>query len=141
MEAQAQLKKRILEEMTVKHSAILTESFELAKQYVRVMEDGYVEVLVKDRVTGKDQILLYLVGKLYAREAGLATDEMVGTAELLDRLGIPEGSLFPWLKELRDNNQIRQVKRENNVFTTVPPARVQEILTSIQKKLASNLVK
>lgn|SRR2546422_10874911 len=141
MEAQAQLKKRILEEMTVKHSAILTESFELAKQYVRVMEDGYVEVLVKDRVTGKEQILLYLVGKLYAREAGLATDEMVGTAELLDRLGIPEGSLFPWLKELRDNNQIRQVKRENNVFTTVPPARVQEILTSIQKKLASNLVK
>lgn len=141
MEAQAQLKKRILEEMTVKHSAILTESFELAKQYVRVMEDGYVEVLVKDRVTGKEQILLYLVGKLYAREAGLATDEMVGTAELLDRLGIPEGSLFPWLKELRDNNQIRQVKRENNVFTSVPPARVQEILTSIQKKLASNLVK
>jgi len=141
MEAQAQLKKRILEEMTIKHSAILTESFELAKQYVRVMEDGYVEVLVKDRVTGKEQILLYLVGKLYAREAGLATDEMVGTAELLDRLGIPEGSLFPWLKELRDNNQIRQVKRENNVFTTVPPARVQEILTSIQKKLASNLVK
>src|SRR5438093_13407468 len=107
MEAQAHLKKRILEEMSVQHSAILGENFELAKQYVRVREDGYVEVLVRDRLTGKEQILLYLVGKLYAKEAELATDEMVGTAELMDQLGIPEGSLFPWLKELRDNNQIR----------------------------------
>lgn len=135
MQAQTELKKRILDEMTIKHSAILSESFDLAKQCVRLREDGYVDLLVKDKLGGKDQILLYLIGKMYAKEAGLTTDENVGTTELLDQLGVPEGSLFPWLKELRDSNQIRQVKRENNVYHTVLPARVHEILTAIQKKL------
>jgi hypothetical protein len=73
---------------------------------------------------------------MYAKEASLTNDENVGTTELLDQLGVPEGSLFPWLKELRDSNQIRQVKRENNVYHTVLPAKVYEILTTIQKKLA-----
>jgi len=136
MEAQTELKKRILEEMTIKHSAVLSESFDLAKRYIRIRDDGFVEVLVRDRVTGKEQILLYLIGKTYAKEAGLTTDENVGNAELLDQLGIPEGSLFPWLKELRETNHIRQLKRENNVFHTVPPAKIQEILTTIEKKIA-----
>ena len=140
MDAQAQLKKRILEEMTVKHSTILTESFDLAKQYVRVREDGYVEVLVRSKLTGKEQILLYLIGKLYAKEAGLTTDETVGTSELLDQLHVPEGSLFPWLKELRENNQIRQLRRENNVYSTVASANVRGILESIEKKLVSSHV-
>jgi hypothetical protein len=136
VQAQTELKKRILDEMTIKHSTILSESFELAKQYVRLREDGLVDLLVRDKLSGKDQILLYLIGKMYAKEASLTNDENVGTTELLDQLGVPEGSLFPWLKELRDSNQIRQVKRENNVYHTVLPAKVYEILTTIQKKLA-----
>lgn len=121
--------------MTIKHSQILSQNFDLAKQYVRLREDGFVEVLVRDKLPGKDQILLYLIGKMYAKEAGLVTDENVGNSELLDQLGFPEGSLFPWLKELRDTNQIRQLKRENNVYHTVLPPKVHEILTTIQKKL------
>jgi hypothetical protein len=136
MEAQVELKKRILEEMTIKHSSILSESFDLAKRYVRVRDDGYVDVLIREQVTGKEQILLYLIGKIYAKEGGLTTDENVGNPELLVQLGIPEGSLFPWLKDLRETNLIRQLKRENNVFHTVPPAKIAEILTAIEKKLA-----
>jgi hypothetical protein len=136
METQTELKKRILDEMTIKHSSILSENFDLAKRYVRVRDDGSVELLVRERVTGKEQILLYLIGKVYAKEGALTNDENVGNAELLDQLGIPEGSLFPWLKELRQTNQIRQLKRENNVFHTVPPPKIGEILSAIEKKLA-----
>ena len=135
MENQADFKSRILDEMTVSYSSKLEKNFELAKQFIRLTPEGTVDVLVRDRLPGKEQILLYLVGKMYAKEAGFVTDENVGNNELLEQLGFPVGSLLPFLKELRDENLIRQVKRENNVYHAVPPALIEEILNSVSNKL------
>lgn len=136
MENQGDFKNRILEEMTVSYSSKLEQNFELAKQFIRLTPEGTVDVLVRDRLPGKEQILLYLVGKMYAKEAGYVTDENVGNNELLEQLGFPVGSLLPFLKELRDENLVRQVKRENNVYHAVPPALIEEILNSVSKKLS-----
>ena len=135
VEKEVDFKRRILAEMTVSYSSNLEKNFELAKQFIRLTPEGTVDVLVRDKLPGKEQILLYLVGKMYAKEAGYVTDENVGNNELLERLGFPVGSLLPFLKELRDENLIRQVKRENNVHHDVPPALVEEILNSVNKKL------
>ena len=136
MEEQQSLKQRILEEMTVNYSSNLEKNFDIAKRFIRITPDGFVEVLVRDKLGGKDQIVLYLIGKMYAKEVGYVSDEYVGNGELLERLGFPVGSLLPFLKELREQNLVRQVKRENNVFHTVPPAKIEEILSTVDKKLA-----
>jgi hypothetical protein len=137
-ESRTRLKSRILEEMTVNYSDNLDKSFDLAKRFIRINSEGRIEILVREKLNGKDQILLYLIGKLYAKEAGLSLDEYVGNAELLDQLGVPVGSLLPWLKELRDDKEIKQDKRESNVYHTIHPARIADALAAIQLKLSRN---
>jgi len=134
---QNDLKKKILAEMTVDYSSKLEKNFDLAKQFIRITKDGTVEVLVKDKVSGKEQILLYLIGKMYAKEGGLATNDEVGNEELMHQLGVPVGSLLPWLKELRDRNKIKQIKREKNVYHTVPVNLIEPTLGAIEKKIQS----
>ena len=99
------LKKRIIDEMTVDYSSALEKNFDLAKQFVRITKEGKLDILFKEKLTGKEQVMLYLIGKLYAKEAGLSTTDDVGNKELMDELGIPEGSVLPWLKGLRDKKR------------------------------------
>jgi hypothetical protein len=126
------LKKRIAEEMTVEYGDALEKNFDLAKQFIRITREGKVDILVKDKLTGEERIRLYLVGKLYAKEAGLAATGEVENKELMDELGIPKGSLYPWLKALRDRNMIKQVGKERHV---IPMNLVERTLKSIEEKL------
>jgi hypothetical protein len=134
-EQSSELKKKILEEMTVEYSSNLEKNFDLAKQFIRITREGTIDVLVKDRVGGTDQLLLYFIGKMYAKEAGLAMTDEVGNSELMEELGIPIGSLMPWLKELRDKNRIKQVKRDNKAYHTIPVNLVESTLKAIQVKV------
>jgi len=126
------LKKKILNEMTVDYGNTLEKNFNKAKLFIRISKDGLVDVLVKEKVTGPQQIQLYLIGKLYAVQAELAESYDVGNRELMDQLGIPEGSLLPWLKELRDKNKIRHVRKERNVFHSMPINLLQDTLEDIE---------
>jgi hypothetical protein len=129
------LRKRILQEMTVDYSKVLEENFGLAKQFIRLTKEGEVEILVKEKTTGQEKILLYLIGKLYAKEARLTSSAEVGNQELIENLGMPQGSLLPWLKGLRDENKIKQIKRERHTFHTIPISLVGKTLKQIDKKL------
>ena len=127
------LKTRIIEEMTTDYSSALEKNFDLAKQFTRITKEGKVDILAKGELSGKEQILLYLIGKLYAKEAGFAATDEVGNKELLDELGIPEGSLLPWLKDLRDTNKIKRVKRGQYAYNIVPINLVERSLKSIEE--------
>lgn len=129
------LKKRIIEEMTVSHSSALEKNFELAKQFVRITKDGKVDVLIKDKLTGTEEVLLYLIGKVYAVEAGLTPTYEVGNKELMNELGVPRGSLLPWLKGLRDNNKIKTITRGKLAYHTVALNVLERTLKDIQKKI------
>lgn len=124
--------KRVLEEMAVDYADALEKNFELAKQFIRITSEGKIDVIVKDKLPGKECILLYLIGKLYAKQVDLASVEYVGNKELKQELGIPNGSLYPWLKALRDENKIRAVKRG---YHTIPINLVERALKKIEKKL------
>ena len=72
-------KKRILEEMTVDYANALEKNFDLAKQFIKITQEGKVDIdeNIKDKISGKEKILLYLIGKLYAKEAGFSpTDDV-----------------------------------------------------------------
>jgi hypothetical protein len=129
------LKNRILSEMTVDYSTILQRNFDRAKRFVRISADGIVDVLIRDKLTGPEQIQLYLIGKIYAKEAQLTTDAEVSNKELMEQLAIPQGSLLPWLKELRDKNKVRQMRRERNVYHSVPVNLIEDTLRGIEKKV------
>ena len=129
------LKKKIIEEMTVDHSGALEKNFALAKQYIRITNNGKVELLFKENLNGKEQILLYLVGKLYAKEAGLSSVEHVGNKEFMTELGIPVGSLQPWLKDLREKKKIKQIKKEKYIYHYIPNNLIEKTLKAVERKI------
>jgi len=129
------LKQKIIEEMTVNYSNSLEKNFNLAKQFIRITKDGKVDILFKDKLTGKYQIMLYLIGKLYAKEGGFTTTDEVGNKELMDELGIPKGSLLPWLKDLRDKNKIKRVKKGQYTYHSIPINLVEKTLKYVEREL------
>ncbi len=129
------LKKRILEEMTVDHASALEKHFELAKHVIRITKEGKVDLPYKDKFTGKEQILLYLIGKLYAREAGLVNAEDVGNKELMDELGIPRGSILPGIKDLKDSGKIKEVKKGKYTHHIISINMIEKTLKSALQKI------
>jgi len=134
-----ELRKRIIEEMTVDYSSALEKNFNLAKQFIRITREGRIDILFKDKLNGENQILLYLIGKLYAKEVGFIATDDVGNKELMDELGIPSGSLLPWLKELREKNRIKQVKKGRYTYHIIPINLVEKILKGIERKINKNV--
>lgn len=128
------LKKKIIDEMTVDYSSALEKNFDLAKQFIRITKDGKVDIISKEKFTGKEKILLYLMGKLYAKEAGLSVTDDVGNKELMDELGIPEGSALPWLKDLRDKKKINPIKKGRYTYHNIQINVVEKTLKGIEKK-------
>jgi len=126
------LKQRIIEEMSVSYANALEKNFELAKQFVRITSEGKVEILAKEQLNGKEQILLYLIGKLYSKEASLTPTESAGNKELTEELGFPMGSVLPWLKDLRDQNKIKVVKTG---YHQISINLIEKTLKEIEKKL------
>lgn len=129
------LKKRIVDEMTVDYSSALEKNFDLAKQFVRITKEGKVDILFKEELTGKEQILLYLIGKLYAKEAGFSATDDVGNKELMAELGIPEGSVLPWLKGLRDKKKINPIKKGRYTHHNIQINAVEKTLKGIERKV------
>lgn len=129
------LKKRILDEMTVETTGVLSKNFDLAKKFVKVAKNGKVEVMVKEKISGQERVLLYLIGKQYAKEAGLSESNVVSNKELMDELGVPRGSLDPWLMALRKSPGIKQVKEEQQVAHYIPTNVIEAILKDVERKI------
>ena len=128
----AGLRKRILDEMVTDHASALERNLELAKRFVNVTDEGKVEIVLKDRLSVKEKILLYLIGKLYAKEAGLAERSDVGNEELRDELGSPDGSITGRLTDLRKEKKIEQTKKGMH---RIPINLVERTLEYYEKKL------
>ena len=131
------LKRRVIEEMTVDYADSLEENFELAKEFIRITNDGKIDIIIKDKLSGKEQILAYLIGKLYSRIADFTETEMVGNKELIDELGIPSGSVLPYLKELRDENRIKRITKGQKSYHTISTHLVEKALKYIEYKVTN----
>jgi len=88
-----------------------------------------------EMLNGMEQILLYLIGKMYAKEAGLSTAADVGNKELMNELGIPRGSVLPWLKKLRDKNKIEPIKRGRYSYHKISINFIEKTLKSLESKI------
>jgi hypothetical protein len=131
---ESSLKKKIIEEMTVDYGNALEKNFNMAKQLIRITKDGKIDILSKEKLTGTECILLYLIGKLYAKEAELTLTEDANNKEIMDELGVPKGSLLPWLKTLRDENKIQTVTKGKLAYHKVALNVVEKTLKEMVKK-------
>jgi len=131
---ESDLKSRILQEMVVDHSGTLERNLDLAKRFISITTAGKVEIVCKAKLIDKEKILLYLVGKQYAKTAELAEREHVGNKELANELGIPHDTIRRRLKDLRDEKKISQLKEGKHVFHCIPENLVQRTLKAIEEK-------
>lgn len=106
-----QFKDKILKEMVADQKNALERNFELAKKFIEITSEGKVNVVVNShtKIDAKDSLVLYMIGKLYAKEAELCESETVSNGELMKELGLPDGTVKRSLKELRDSNKIIQI--------------------------------
>lgn len=127
------LKNRIMEEMIVDHQNVLEKHFDLAKNFVNITTEGIINVIQEERFSIEEKVLLYLIGKMYAKEAGIVSTEEVGFRELMDNLGILKGTIYPIIKRLRDQNKINQRKEGKITFITIPMNLIGRILSKMKE--------
>ena len=126
------LKERIIEEMIVDHQNILEKFFDLVKRFISISTKGSINIISEEKFSIEENILLYLVGKIYAKEAGIVSTEEVGFKELMDNLGILKGTIYPVIKRLRDKNKISQRKEGKLTYITIPVNLLGNILSKMK---------
>ena len=126
------LKKRIIEEMTEDHQNILEKYFDLTKRFISITTKGSINIISEERFSIEEKILLYLIGKIYAKEADLVHTEEVGFKELMDNLGILKGTIYAVIKRLRDKNKIIQRNEGKITYITLPLNLLGKILSKMK---------
>lgn len=133
-----EFKERILQGMVVSHSDSIERMFEIAKKYIGVTETGKTEIKKKEGLKGQDLIMLYLIGRLYAKKANLSDSEFVDNQELIDELGVPIGSLLPWTKILRDEKKIERGNDDKIKGHKIKLNVVESFLLNLDKNFNKN---
>ena len=128
------LEEKIKSEMISDYRSSLEKNFDLAKKLVKISSEGTVEIIEKNKFSGEELVLLYMIGKCYAKEAGLSNSNGVSNAELINELGKPEGSIFPWLKSLRESKKIKQNNSVKPIEHFIPINLIEETLNKLSKK-------
>ena len=122
-----------MEEMIVDHQNILEKYFDLAKNFINITTEGIINIISEEKFSIEEKILLYLIGKIYAKEAGLVTTEEVGYKELMDNLGVLKGTIYPVIKRLRDKNKISQKKKGKLTYITIPLNLLGKMLSKMKE--------
>lgn len=116
----------------------LERNFNLAKKFVEISQEGKVNVLLKSHseIDAKDSLTLYMVGKLYAKEAELCESEAVSNDELAEELGLPGGTVRRALVELRNERKITQAKRGlHSIKTNLLERILNDIALKVDEKI------
>ena len=129
------LKEKIAGEMKTDYYSVLENCFDIAKTLFNILDNGAIDVIHRDSLSIPDQLVVYLIGKAYAKEGGLSEFADAGNKELLKELSLSEGSLLPSIKRLRDKKQIMTLRRNGYTFHNVPLRNIDSILKEIAKKV------
>jgi predicted transcriptional regulator len=103
------LKKWIEDEMTVDVESELLKHKEKVKNLVQLTKTGDV-ILKQTDLTAKQKILVYLIGKVYCKAADYTKDETATNKELIETLGLPEGTVKNSLFDLRNEGIVNSLE-------------------------------
>lgn len=136
MEEASSLRDWARRELTVKKSDILWEARDRIARLVGISTDGSVSFRIPaedlEKLTTRERILLYMVGKLYSEAAGYTDDATVSNSELAQNLGMPDGTVKSQLKVLRDRRYIKAVQAGTH---SISADRILDALSSVEAKV------
>jgi biotin operon repressor len=107
---------------------VLNEYKDDARELVTIRENGKITIR-RYNLTAKLQILSYLIGAAYAKIAETRQDDAVSNKELIEELGLKEGTVKPTLAKLREEGQIVQ-KTEG--LHRIDYRKLKDIITDIK---------
>jgi hypothetical protein len=87
------LRKWILDEMTIDVKDKLSVHKERVKRYIEFTEGGEIMLKESNNIPTWGRVALYMIGKLYAQYAGLTPERHVSNKELTTTLNMPEGTV------------------------------------------------
>lgn len=108
----------------------LDSNKERVKNFIRLTENGNVTITNKD-LKSRHRVALYFIGAAYARVAGLRKDDSVANKEIEDRLGLPQGTVRPIVKRLREEHSINPVNEGKHKINY---ARIGTLLEEIEQQ-------
>jgi hypothetical protein len=130
------LKDRILNQMVSRKeedksvvSKMLDGLFDAARDYFVIRHDGRITIQ-KPRMSAQSQVLAYLIGAGYSKEAELREDDGVSNRELVDELKLNESTVRNTLLNLRKKGLVVQ-KIEG--IHRIEYRRVDTVLKSLSK--------
>ena len=128
-----ELKKWVKEELTVTEVNELSRHKETVKELIRITSDGMIVFKVDStKLSAKEIICVYMIGKVYAYVAGYVDEESVTNRELIGALNLPEGTIGRSLKELRDRKFI--IAKKTGIHSILHNS-IEEILKNVLEKL------
>lgn len=125
-----EMREWVRKNMAANPPSVLRDNRDRAAKFVGVAEDGSVAVKSGDSWRDRDRIAAYYLGKHYVTAAGYATEAVVENQELSTNLGIPENSVAPRVKELRDGRVISSVGNGRHIL---PLSGVTRVLDELEK--------
>ena len=122
--------KRIQRELVQDTEDIVVDNLERVKRLLRLNTDGkvYVKEVTKDFGT-QNKILVQLIGKLYAKTAGLAESETLETGEIADKIGANSKAVSARLSDLREKGWVESPSRGTH---RLEAHRLETILTHLE---------
>jgi DNA-binding transcriptional ArsR family regulator len=103
------LKDKIQDRMVTDHETILESNFERVEKLFRLYEDGTINLEGQYRdLEVKLQILIYLIGKLFAYEGELAESDTLETSFFYDRIDKSDRTIRSYLQKLRDEGYVKK---------------------------------
>jgi predicted transcriptional regulator len=103
------LKKWIEDEMTIDIESELLKHKEKVKNLVQLTKTGDV-ILKQTDLTAKQKILVYLIGKTYSKVADYTQNETATNKEIIETLGLPEGTVKNVLFDLRNEGIVNSLE-------------------------------
>ena len=123
------MRRWIAENMTADPADVLKGERERAAKFVSVAKDGSVVLKPNDKFTARQKTLAVFVGKLYSEAAGYSTDAVVTYPDLASTLNLPDGTIRPMVKELRDDRLIESVENGRHAL---PRANLKRALDELE---------
>ncbi|GBC69663.1 hypothetical protein HRbin01_01365 [archaeon HR01] len=109
---------------------ISPELVEKVKKFIRLTRRGQIVFVVpKEKLTIRDQILLYLLGKRLAKELEFVEKDSASIEEISSGLGADYFSVASRLSELKSQHYVLSVERGEYIMVL---ARLKEILDRLE---------
>jgi hypothetical protein len=129
-EGDAEMREWVKKNMAADPPSILRDNRDRAAKFVGVASDGSVVVKAGEKWGARERIVAYYLGKHYAVAGGLAEDAVVENQELVTNLGIPDNTVAPRVKELRDGRIVNAVGSGRHILL---PSNIKRILDDLEK--------